>query len=139
MFGMLKMIPFVLLIGLGAYGYHTVKVNQYEAVIAELRGNNQVLKSNQIQLESAIDREVQAREQIEENLERQLSAVSDLTSKNAELTAERDEYLSIFRRHDLTKLARAKPGLIEPRINRGTAEVFRSIEKDSKEVSDADS
>jgi len=55
------------------------------------------------------------------------------------LTAERDEYLGIFKRHDMTRLARVKPGLIEPRINKGTADVFRAIENDSKEIEDADS
>ena len=50
-----------------------------------------------------------------------------------------DDYLSIFKRHDLTKLARVKPGLIEPRINNGTKKVFESIENDSIEVENADS
>ena len=52
---------------------------------------------------------------------------------------EMDDYLSIFKRHDLTKLARVKPGLIEPRINNGTKKVFEQIEKDSEEVENADS
>ena len=55
------------------------------------------------------------------------------------MQAEMDGYLSIFKRHDMTKLARAKPGLIEPRINNGTKEVFRSIEQASQEVENADS
>ena len=41
----------------------------------------------------------------------------------------------IFRRHNLNKLAEAKPGLIESRINKGTAAVFGDIENDSKELS----
>lgn len=139
MFGMLKLLPIVILAGVAGWGYHTVIVTQLEGSIAALEANNEILKSNAIKLETALERETDARKQAEENLQTQLVAVGALTSKNAELTAERDEYLSIFRRHDLTKLARAKPGLIEPRINRGTAEVFRSIEKDSREVADADS
>ena len=55
------------------------------------------------------------------------------------MQAEMDDYVSIFARHDLTRLARAKPGLIEPRINKGTKEVFRAIEEDSREVENADS
>ena len=55
------------------------------------------------------------------------------------MQAEMDDYLSIFKRHNLTKLARAKPGLIEPRINNGTQKVFRAIEQDSQEVENADS
>ena len=62
-----------------------------------------------------------------------------MTEKASALQAEMDDYLSIFKRHDLTKLARLKPGLIEPRINRGTEQVFRQIEEDSREVENADS
>ena len=62
-----------------------------------------------------------------------------LTEANNEMQAEMDDYLSIFKRHDLTRLARAKPGLVEPRINNGTKKVFEQIEKDSEEVQNADS
>ena len=43
-----------------------------------------------------------------------------------------NRYLDIFKRHDLTKLAAAKPGLLEPRVNNGTKNVFDSIEEDSR-------
>ena len=38
----------------------------------------------------------------------------------------------------VTKLAKAKPGLIQPRINKGTKEVFDAIENASREVENAD-
>jgi hypothetical protein len=60
--------------------------------------------------------------------------MTNLTSANQQLQSEKDEYLSIFRRHDLQRLALARPGLIEPRLNNGTQEVFRQMEEDSKEV-----
>ena len=60
------------------------------------------------------------------------------TEANNEMQAEMDDYLSIFKRHDLTRLARAKPGMVEPRINNGTKKVFEQIEKDSEEVQNAD-
>ena len=56
--------------------------------------------------------------------------MGELTA-NAQIVAERDRYLDIFRRHDLSKLAAAKPGLIEPRVNNATKEVFDSLENDS--------
>ena len=65
--------------------------------------------------------------------------MANLTEKNTEMQAEMDDYLSIFKRHDLTRLARAKPGLVEPRINNGTKKVFEAIENDSIEVENADS
>ena len=46
--------------------------------------------------------------------------------------------MSIFKKHNLTNLARAKPGLIEPRINNGTSRVLESIEADSRELDKLD-
>ena len=45
-----------------------------------------------------------------------------------------DRYLDIFKRHNLTKLAAAKPGLIETRVNKATKEVFDGIEQDSRDI-----
>ena len=52
-----------------------------------------------------------------------------------EIEADMNRYLDIFRRHNLTKLAAAKPGLIEPRMNKATKEVFDGIENDSNLIS----
>ena len=138
MFGMLKMLPLILVLAAAGWGYHTVTLNNAEKQIAQLESNNSVLKTNQIQLEQAIETEKKSRERAENNLQDQLKAVGELTEKSNQLKKERDEYLGIFKRHDMTRLARAKPGLIETRINKGTAAVFRSIETDSKEIENAD-
>ena len=138
MFGMLKMLPLILVLAAAGWGYHTVTLNNAEKQIAQLESNNSVLKTNQIQLEQAIETEKKSRERAENNLQDQLKAVGELTEKSNQLKKERDEYLGIFKRHDMTRLARAKPGLIEPRINKGTAAVFLSIETDSKEIENAD-
>ena len=104
-----------------------------------LETNAVILKENATRLEVAFEKEKLAREKSEKNLQVQLEAVGKLTEKNTAMQAEMDDYLSIFKRHNLTKLARAKPGLIEPRINNGTQKVFRAIEQDSEEVENADS
>ena len=64
--------------------------------------------------------------------------MGQLTNRNNELNAERDSYLRIFKDHDFTKLARARPGSIELKANRATAEVFRSVENDSRELDSID-
>ena len=46
-----------------------------------------------------------------------------------------NRYLDIFRRHNLSKLAAAKPGLIETKFNSATKEVFDGIEADSISIS----
>ena len=114
-------------------------MSKAEAKIARLEANAVVLKENAAKLDAAFEAEKAARERSEQNLQIQLEAVSALTEKNTEMQAEMDDYLSIFKRHNLTKLARVKPGLIEPRINKGTKDVFEAIEKDSEEVENADS
>ena len=139
MLGMIKMLPIVILLAGAGYAYHTTVVSQKDTVIARLEANAITLKENAMRLETAFEREQAARERSEQNLQSQLKAVGDLTEKNNAMQQEMDGYLSIFKRHDMTRLARAKPGLIEPRINKGTQAVFRSIEEASKEVENADS
>ena len=139
MLGMIKMLPIVILLAGAGYAYHTTVVSQKDTVIARLEANAVTLKENAMRLETAFEREQAARERSEQNLQSQLKAVGDLTEKNNAMQQEMDGYLSIFKRHDMTRLARAKPGLIEPRINKGTQAVFRSIEEASKEVENADS
>ena len=139
MLGLIKMLPLLAVVGAGAYGYHTLEIGKRETAIAQLEKNNVVLKENSTRLETALETETASRELAEKNLKVQLEAVGKLTEANTEMQAEMDDYLSIFKRHDLTRLARAKPGMVEPRINNGTKKVFEQIEKDSEEVQNADS
>ena len=77
-------------------------------------------------------------EALQTNMARTTEALKVQTKKNSEIEAEKERYLAIFARHDLSKLAAAKPGLIEPRINKGTKDVFESIEKDSSDIDSID-
>lgn len=72
---------------------------------------------------------------IQNNLKQTTQALSGLQVKNQQYETEMAEYLDIFRRHNLAKLASAKPGLIELRSNNKTKEVFDAIEADSKRIS----
>ena len=135
---MIKAMPLLLVVAGGAYAYHTTTISKAEATIAQLEANNVILKENTLKLETALETETTSREQAEQNLQLQLKAVGELTQKNTAMQEEMDDYLSIFKRHDLTRLARAKPGLVEPRINNGTKKVFEAIENDSVEVENAD-
>ena len=74
----------------------------------------------------------------QESFATQTSALNNMTARNAEIEGEMSRYLDIFRRHNLNKLALAKPGLIETRVNNGTKDVFDSIENDSKELNNLD-
>ena len=74
-------------------------------------------------------------EAIQNNLQQTTQALSGLQVRNQAYEAEMAEYMDIFRRHNLSKLASAKPGLIELRANTRTKEAFDAIEADSKRIS----
>ena len=104
-----------------------------------LYNENQTLKENNVKLELAVEEQKEAMEAIKKSYETQGKALLNMQSRNAQIEAEKAEYLDIFRRHNLNKLAEAKPGLIETRINKGTAAVFGDIGNDSKELSNLNS
>lgn len=104
-----------------------------------LWNENQTLVQNNVQLESAVAEQQRTIDTIRENFERQGQALSNLQRANAQVEAEKDRYLDIFRRHNLDKLAIVRPGLIETRVNEGTQAVFEDIENDTKIISNLDS
>ena len=68
----------------------------------------------------------------------QTEGLLDIQRKNQQIEQEMNRYLDIFKRHNLSKLAAAKPSLIETRVNNGTKEVFDSIEQDSRNIDSLD-
>lgn len=96
-----------------------------------LREENQRLASNNAALIQALEEEKATLDKVRQNERDNQTRVAQLQARNLTLQQEVSGYLEIFRRHDLAALARARPGLIEPRINSGTSEVFRSIENET--------
>ena len=76
--------------------------------------------------------------QLQGDLELQGKGLQEMQARNAAIQGEMNRYLDIFKRHNLTKLAAAKHGLIEPRANKATKEVFDGIEEDSRNIDDLD-
>ncbi len=99
---------------------------------------NQTLTANNIALEGAIAQQEEAMKVMKESYEKQGKALNQLSSRNAQIEQEMNQYMDIFRRHNLNKLAIAKPGMIEKRANEQTKAVFESIENDSKELDSLD-
>ena len=77
-------------------------------------------------------------ESLQNDFTLQTDSLLEIQNRNQKIEQEMSRYLDIFKRHNLTKLASAKPGLIEPRINKGTKDVFDSIEKDSRNIDSLD-
>jgi len=117
------LIGVILMMGLGGYFLY----NQNTTLKAE---NQAYELRDQVQKETI--------EAQQKSFATQTSALNNMTARNAEIEGEMSRYLDIFRRHNLNKLALAKPGLIETRVNNGTKDVFDSIESDSKELDSLD-
>jgi cell division protein FtsB len=138
MFAYLKILPIILLLAGAGYAAHKFIVNQLNTQIVQLQSDVRQYQAQNVALQSAAEINEQTIRSLEENSQRQVEQMTNLTNANQQLQSEKEEYLSIFRRHDLQRLALARPGLIEPRLNNGTQEVFRQMEQDSREVNTLD-
>ena len=103
-----------------------------------LWNENQRLVGNVKSLEVAVAVADETIASLETDFALQTDAMNELQVAAQEIQLEMNRYLDIFRRHNLTKLAAAKPGLIETRANKATKEVFDGIEKDSRDIDSAD-
>ena len=110
----------LLVAGTGGYLYY----NATQSDLESLRKQNQAYELKASQQEETI-LALQNKHAV------QTAALMDLQARNQEIELEMERYLDIFKRHNLSKLAAAKPELIEARVNKGTKEVFDGIEADS--------
>lgn len=117
------LIGIILVLGLGSY---------------YLYQENQTLAANNLALEGAVATQEEAIKTMQNDFALQTQQLGDLQKKSQEAQLEMNRYLDIFKRHNLTKLASAKPGLLEPKINKGTKHVFESIEELSRTIDSLD-
>ena len=103
-----------------------------------LWNENTTLTQNNAKLESAVQLQEEAISSLQNDFTLQTGKLNELQLKSQEAQKEMNRYLDIFKRHNLTKLAAAKPGLIETRANKATKEVFDGIEQDSRDIDAAD-
>ena len=113
------MIGLVIILGLGGY---------------YLYNENQTLTQNNIKLESAVEEQKQTMAIMKEQYEKQGKALMNMTRVNAQIEADKAEYLAIFSRHNLDLLALKKPGLIQNRFNDASVAVMEGMENDTKEL-----
>ena len=111
------LIGIILILGLGGYW---------------LYNENQTLSANNMKLEAAVIEQQAAMEALRESYEKQGKALMNMSRKNAEIEAEKAEYLAIFARHNLDMLAIKKPGLIENRFNGASEKVMEGLEDDTQ-------
>jgi hypothetical protein len=99
-----------------------------------LYSENQTLKENNVKLEAAVKEQAEAMEALRESYEKQGKSLMNMSRRNAEIEAEKAEYLAIFSRHNLDMLALKKPGLIENRMNKASEEVMEGLENDTEKL-----
>jgi len=112
-------IAIILVLGLSTYWLYTT---------------NQTLAENNMKLEAAVEEQKQAMEAMREAYEKQGKSLLNMSRRNAEIEAEKAEYLAIFSRHNLDMLALKKPGLMSNRFNNGSEKVMESMEDDTEEL-----
>ena len=95
---------------------------------------NETLKENNLKLENALEEQTQAMAAMKESYEKQGKALMNMSRANAEIEAEKAEYLAIFSRHNLDMLALKKPGLIENRFNDASEKVMEGLEDDTEKL-----
>ncbi len=114
-----------LLSSLGGLGYkmYTDTMNRMQSIANE----KAALEVKFQEQKAAMERQLEVMQLQEESL-------SKMNDRAAIVEAQMQDYLKIFKDHDLTRLARAKPGMIETRANKRTDEIFTVIENDTKMV-----
>jgi outer membrane murein-binding lipoprotein Lpp len=128
-----KFLPILILVAGAAYSYYNYMMNQKDSRINQLQSQVDQLNTENVTLRAAAQINENTINQLNNSISEQNQRITTLTNNNNQLTGERDQYLSIFRRHDLTKLSLGRPGLIQNRINSGTADIFRTLELDTVE------
>tara|TARA_R110000751_G_scaffold135492_1_gene238298 strand:+ start:233 stop:634 length:402 start_codon:yes stop_codon:yes gene_type:complete len=88
----------------------------------------QILTENTAKLETAKLIQDDTINTLIEDRERFAELTSELQANLDKANAYKDVLIGKLRRHDLATLSLKKPGLIEGKINNGTAELFRSLE-----------
>tara|TARA_B100001175_G_scaffold238146_1_gene204441 strand:+ start:532 stop:915 length:384 start_codon:yes stop_codon:yes gene_type:complete len=112
-------IGIILILGIGGYFIYQ---------------ENVTLKANNVKLELAVEEQQQAMASLRESYEKQGQSLLNMSRRNAEIEADKAEYLAIFSRHNLDMLALKKPGLIENRMNNASELVMEGLENDTEEL-----
>tara|TARA_B100000902_G_scaffold400039_1_gene474913 strand:+ start:9587 stop:10003 length:417 start_codon:yes stop_codon:yes gene_type:complete len=133
MLAFLKSLPFVGIALLMAYGAHSFIVGNLNDTIEKQQMQIEQYVAQNVALQSAADINEQTIRSLEEGAKRQAEQIGTLTDNLNVAVAQKNEALRIFNDHDITKLAKNKPGLMEPRANKATKSEFDGIEELSKD------
>jgi phosphotransacetylase len=112
-------------IALGAILITTISASAW--YIDRLQDNISTLKANSVILETQIKEQNEAIQKHLKNAEKLQQANNKLSSQNAETQREVTKLRQTFAKHDLDRLAIAKPQLIENTINRAVVKLKEDL------------
>ena len=126
---MLKIYLLIIVLGLvggvGYGGWYYYKDTQERIRI--LTENTVKLETAKAMQDATINAMIEDREKFDE-------LNKELQSKLDKANVYKDVLIGKLRKHNLAKLSLRKPGLVEKKINNGTKQLFRSLEKISGSV-----
>ena len=99
---------------------------------------NESLRAENAERKRAFEEQVAAFQTLQKESQKQQQAMLDMNKRSQEIQNEMNQYMDIFKRHKLPKLAAAKPGMIEKRANDATKAIFDTIEADSRDIDNLD-
>lgn len=111
-----------------AYVYHTITVSELQSVAAQARAQSAQLREQNSALTLANEQNQQTIDRMIDQAREQAQQISRLYNNSAQWEAQAREAMRIFAEHDFARLALLKPGLVQRRVNDGTAQAFRDIE-----------
>jgi hypothetical protein len=106
----------VIMGGISYFGY------QYMSQQIEL------LEQNVAQQQEVIANQKRTNQLMRDNFASMQRRQNELNSQFSDIEQNTSQLRRLFGEHDFTNLVEEKPGLIEPRVNRGTDEVLQNLE-----------
>tara|TARA_B100001105_G_C22284018_1_gene396560 strand:- start:341 stop:748 length:408 start_codon:yes stop_codon:yes gene_type:complete len=128
MLGFLKSLPYMLVIGALAFGAHKFIVGNLNDTIEKQAMQIEQYVAQNVALQTAADMNESTIRSLEEGAKAQLEQIGNLQDQFNLATAQKNEALRIFNDHDITKLAKNRPGLMQPRANEATKKEFNLLE-----------
>jgi len=138
MLGMKILLPIILVVGGAGFAYHKVVVNEKTNRITQQQMDIAACTQQNVALETASQTNLSTITKLEQQMKQQAQQFAKLTQQNSQLEKDKNRYVSMVKRHNLTQRAQTEAAELEPKVNRATDRVFRQVEADSRELDEAD-
>ena len=107
MFGMIKLLPIILVVGGAGFAYHKVVINEKDNRITQQQMEIASKTQENVALQTAAQTNESTIRKLEDQMKKQAQAFAALTAKNNSLESDKNRYMSMVKRHNLTQSARS--------------------------------